>query len=140
MADNGLLGLIYHIYKSASIDEPRYTFATTYETPIQWYDTLEEAMDAANEDYKKRIKQALGVMSLRSVISNTEIQASRLEDWMKELRRWLIFYHFEEDDKPTVVYEDGEVLLRWHEYTLTMNKVTELMEEVGYISKEDFIL
>ena len=33
-------------------------------------------------------------MSLRSVISNTEIQASRLEDWMKELRRWLIFYHF----------------------------------------------
>ena len=28
-------------------------------------------------------------MSLRSVISNTEIQASRLEDWMRELRRWL---------------------------------------------------
>lgn len=61
MADNGLLGLIYHIYKSASIDEPRYAFATSYETPIQWYDTLEEAMDAANEDYKKRIKQALGI-------------------------------------------------------------------------------
>lgn len=44
-------------------------------------------------------------MSLRSVILYTEIQASRLEDWMKELRRWLIFYHFEKDDKPTVVYE-----------------------------------
>ena len=61
MADNGLLGLIYHIYKSASIDEPRYAFATSYETPIQWYDTLEEAMDAANEDYKKRIKQTIGL-------------------------------------------------------------------------------
>ena len=79
-------------------------------------------------------------MSLRSVISNTEIQASRLEDWMKELRRWLIFYHFEEDDKPIIVYEDGEVLLRWHEHTLTMQNVAELMEEVGYISKDNFEL
>jgi hypothetical protein len=61
IADNGIFEFIYHIYKSASVDEPRYAFATTYETPIQWYDTLEEAMDAANEDYKKRIKQALGL-------------------------------------------------------------------------------
>lgn len=59
IADNGIFEFIYHIYKSASVDEPRYAFATTYETPIQWYDTLEEAMDEANEDYKKRIKQLL---------------------------------------------------------------------------------
>lgn len=61
IADNGVFEFIYHIYKSASVDEPRYAFATTYETPIQWYDTLEEAKQAANEDYKKRIKQALGL-------------------------------------------------------------------------------
>ena len=61
IADNGLFEFIYHIYKSASVDEPRYAFAISYETPIHWYDTLEEAMDAANEDYKKRIKQALGL-------------------------------------------------------------------------------
>ena len=61
IADNGIFEFIYHIYKSTSVDEPRYAFATTYETPIKWYDTLEEAMDAANEDYKKRIKQALGL-------------------------------------------------------------------------------
>ena len=79
-------------------------------------------------------------MSLRSVISNTEIQASRLEDWMRELRRWLIFYRFEEYDKPTVVYENGDVFLKWHDYTLTMQDITELMEEVGYITKDDFIL
>ena len=77
-------------------------------------------------------------MSLRSIISNTEIQASRLETWMKELRRWLIFYHFEEDDKPTVVYENGDVFLKWHDYTLTMAKVIYLMEEVGYIDKDNF--
>ena len=79
-------------------------------------------------------------MSLRSVISNTEIQASRLETWMNELRCWLIFGHFEEGDRPIVVYENGEVLLRWHEYTLTMKKVTYLMEEVGYITKDNFEL
>ena len=61
IADNGIFEFIYHIYKSASVDEPRYAFATTYETPIQWYDTLEEAMDVANEDYKQRIKKALGL-------------------------------------------------------------------------------
>ena len=61
IADNGIFEFIYHIYKSASVDEPRYAFATSYEMPIQWYDTLEETMDAANEDYKERIKQALGV-------------------------------------------------------------------------------
>ena len=79
-------------------------------------------------------------MSLRSIISNTEIQASMLEDWINELRCWLIFGHFEEGDRPIVVYENGEVLLRWHEYTLTMKKVTYLMEEREYITKGDFIL
>ena len=79
-------------------------------------------------------------MSLGSIISNTEIQASRLETWMKELGYWLVFHRFHEDDRPIIVYEDGEVLLRWHEYTLTMNEVTELMEEVGYISKDNFEL
>lgn len=79
-------------------------------------------------------------MSLGSIISNTEIQASRLETWMKELGYWLVFHRFDEDDRPIIVYEDGEVLLRWHEYTLTMNEVTELMEEVGYITKDNFEL
>lgn len=61
IADNGIFEFIYHIYKSASVDEPKYAFATSYETPIQWYDTLEDAENAANEDYKKRIRQALGL-------------------------------------------------------------------------------
>ena len=79
-------------------------------------------------------------MSLGSVILNIESQASRLETCIKELERWLVFRRFEEDDEPIVVYENGEVLLRWHEHTLTMKDVTELMEEVGYISKDNFEL
>lgn len=61
IADNGIFEFIYHIYKSASVDEPRYTFAFEYEKPTQWYGTLEEAMDAANDDYRERIKQVLGL-------------------------------------------------------------------------------
>ena len=79
-------------------------------------------------------------MSLGSVILNIESQASRLETWIKELERWLVFRGFEEDDEPIVVYENGEVLLRWHEYTLTMKDVTGFMEECWYIIKEDFEL
>lgn len=79
-------------------------------------------------------------MSLKDIILKTKIQASIFESLMKELSHKLIFYRFKEDDRPIVVYEDGEVLLRWHEYTLTMNEVTYLMEEVGYISKDNFEL
>ena len=77
---------------------------------------------------------------LRGVISQAEIQASRLETAMKKLRRWLIFYHFDEDDKPTIVYEDGAILLKWHDSKLTMQDIVKLMEEVGYITKDNFIL
>ena len=54
-------GETYHVFKSASVEEPRYTFAFEYEKPTQWYDTLEEAMDAANDDYRERIKKTLGL-------------------------------------------------------------------------------
>lgn len=79
-------------------------------------------------------------MSLKDIILKTKIQASIFESLMKELSHKLIFYRFKDDDKPIVVYENGDVLLRWHEYTLTMKDVTELMEEVGYISKDNFEL
>lgn len=52
-------GETYHVLKSVSVEEPRYAFAFEYEKPTQWYDTLEEAMDAANDDYRERIKQVL---------------------------------------------------------------------------------
>lgn len=41
--------------------DSRYVFVVDYKASTQRYDTLEEAKQAANEDYKKRIKQALGL-------------------------------------------------------------------------------
>lgn len=61
VAEAHLLNEYYHIRKSASVEEPRYTFAFEYEKPTQWYGTLEEAMDAANDDYRERIKKTLGL-------------------------------------------------------------------------------
>ena len=61
VAETHLLNEYYHICKSASVEEPRYTFVFEYEKPNQWYDTLEEAMDAANDDYRERIKETLGL-------------------------------------------------------------------------------
>ena len=39
----------------------KWSFCMGYETPVEWYDTRQEAGHAANEDYKKRIKKALGL-------------------------------------------------------------------------------
>ena len=41
--------------------DSQYVFVVDYNESTQRYDTLEEAKLAANEDYKKRIKQALGL-------------------------------------------------------------------------------
>lgn len=41
--------------------DSRYVFVVDYKASTQRYDTLEEAKQAANEDYKERIKQALGL-------------------------------------------------------------------------------
>lgn len=39
----------------------KWSFCMGYETPVEWYDTIQGAGHAANEDYKKRIKKALGL-------------------------------------------------------------------------------
>lgn len=61
VAEAPLLNECYYIRKSVLAEEPRYTFAFKYQKPTQWYDTLEETMDAANADYKKRIRNMLGL-------------------------------------------------------------------------------
>lgn len=77
-------------------------------------------------------------MSLGSVILNIETQASRLEDLIEELKRWLVFKSFKGEDKPTVIYEDGMVFLEWHKYTISLKYAKQAMEEKGFINVLDF--
>nr|DAN74234.1 MAG TPA: hypothetical protein [Caudoviricetes sp.] len=57
VAENTVFYESYHLCCKATTG--KWSFCMEYETPIEWYDTREEAEQAANEDYKKRIKKAL---------------------------------------------------------------------------------
>ena len=59
IAENTIFGESYHLCMKAATG--KWSFYMGYETPVEWYDTSEEAIDAANEHYKKQIKQALGI-------------------------------------------------------------------------------
>ena len=59
---NSLLGGAYYLHISDTFNpkgESLWGFSFGGERLVQWYDTKQEAEQAANEDYKKRIKQAL---------------------------------------------------------------------------------
>lgn len=61
---NSLLGHAYYLCISDAFNpkgESSWGFSFGGENLVQWYDTKQEAEQAANEDYKKRIKQALGL-------------------------------------------------------------------------------
>lgn len=77
-------------------------------------------------------------MSLGSVILNVETQASRLEDLIEELKRWLVFKGFNKKGSPIIVYEDGKVYLQWYEYTISLKYAKQAMEEKGFINVLDF--
>lgn len=59
---NSLLGSAYYLRVGGTFSpkgEFSWGFSFGRENLTQWYDTKQEAEQAANEDYKKRIKQAL---------------------------------------------------------------------------------
>lgn len=53
-----IFNLSYIICNSGSVNLP-YTFLFGVKSSTRWYKTMKEAMQAANEDYKQRIKKAL---------------------------------------------------------------------------------
>lgn len=59
VADNTIFSESYHLCAIATTG--KWSFYMGYDTPVVWYDTAEEAMDAANNDYRNRIKKALGL-------------------------------------------------------------------------------
>jgi hypothetical protein len=61
---NSILGNAYYLRISDAFNpkgESSWGFSFGGENLVQWYDTKQEAEQAANEDYKRRIKQALGL-------------------------------------------------------------------------------
>lgn len=80
-------------------------------------------------------------MNLSTAIKRAEVAANRLSISLQEIERQLIFHGFQEDDLPQVTICNGdEIILVYRGSEIHAPTFIEIMEERGYITKNDFIL
>ena len=80
-------------------------------------------------------------MYLRTVIKQAESDANRLSASLQEVERHLVFRGFQEDDTPQVTICNGdEIIAVYNGSEIDAPTFIRIMEEVGYITKDDFIL
>lgn len=80
-------------------------------------------------------------MNLRTAIKQAEADANRLSFSLQEIERNLSFYRFQGDDLPIVsMGAGGEIILVYRGSEIQAPTFLEIMEERGYIEKDDFIL
>ena len=80
-------------------------------------------------------------MDLRTAVKRAEVVANRLSISLQEVERHLAFHGFQEDDTPQVTICGGdEIILVYNCSEIHAPTFIEIMEERGYITKEDFIL
>lgn len=77
-------------------------------------------------------------MDLKSLISDIQIRASKLDILMKELRKQLVFKNFNKFDTPTLECSNGNIFLTWRSYEMSIKHAEKLMKDIGSISQEDF--
>lgn len=78
---------------------------------------------------------------LRKVVKKVAEEANKLSIYIKEIERHLVFVGFKEDNLPQVTIRDGdEIILVYRGSKISAQIFMEIMEEVGYITKNDFIL
>lgn len=80
-------------------------------------------------------------MYLRTVVKQAEADANRLSASLQEVERHLVFRGFQEDDTPQVAICGGdEIIAVYNGSEIDAPTFIKIMEEVGYITKDDFIL
>lgn len=80
-------------------------------------------------------------ISLRTAIKQAEIDANRLSISLQEAERLLVFRGFQEEDTPQVTICGGdEIIAVYKGSEIDAPTFIKIMEERGYITKEDFIL
>lgn len=78
---------------------------------------------------------------LREAAKQAAAYANRLSFSLQEIERNLIFVGFKEDDLPQVTMCNGEEIIAVYRGSeIDVPTFIEIMEERGYIMKEDFIL
>lgn len=80
-------------------------------------------------------------MYLRTVVKQAEADANRLSASLQEVERHLVFRGFQEDDTPQITICGGdEIIAVYNGSEIDAPTFIKIMEEVGYITKDDFIL
>lgn len=79
-------------------------------------------------------------ISLRTAVKRAEADANRLSISLQEVRRCLVFRGFQDDDAPQVTICNGdEIIAVYNGSEIDAPTFIEIMEEVGYITKDNFI-
>lgn len=77
-------------------------------------------------------------MNLRKLVKIAEEIESELSFALQDRERALVFKDFQ-DDMPNVSLCGGcEIIVEYHGSEIDIKEVVEIMEKVGYISKNDF--
>ena len=79
-------------------------------------------------------------MYLKAVVMQAETDANRLSFSLQEVERHLVFRGFQENDTPQVTICNGdEIIAVYNGSEIDAPTFIRIMEEVGYITKDDFI-
>lgn len=79
-------------------------------------------------------------MNIRNLVKIAEQKESELSIALQAIEKELVFIGFQ-DETPNVSMCAGcEIILEYQGSEIDIKKAIELMEEIGYITKNDFIL
>lgn len=79
-------------------------------------------------------------MNIRNLVKIAEQKESELSFTLQAIEKELVFKGFQ-DETPNVSMCTGcEIILEYQGSEIDIKKAIELMEEIGYITKNDFIL
>nr|DAK37612.1 MAG TPA: hypothetical protein [Caudoviricetes sp.]DAM56673.1 MAG TPA: hypothetical protein [Caudoviricetes sp.] len=77
-------------------------------------------------------------MNIRNLVKRAEQKESELSIALQNIEKELVFRGFQ-DETPNVSMCAGcEIILEYHGSEIDIKKAIELMEEIGYVSKDNF--
>lgn len=79
-------------------------------------------------------------MNLRKLVKRAEEIENELSGALQNIGKELVFRGFQDDIPNVSLCGGSEIIVEYHGSEIHINTVIELMEKVGYISKNDFIL
>lgn len=80
-------------------------------------------------------------VQLRKSIGTAEIKQYEANCALQQISKYIRFVGFEPENEPHLSMSSGyEIILEWKGYEVDKNHIISLMENVGYITPEDFFV